>query len=199
MLDHLSDELYDIYNEYPNLFPVQTSTSYVMTVNDEDITSGNGLPDTFSQGVTVEITTLGYETVLPIVDFRWLKDNYPDSNDTSAHPANTPRFAYWLDNTINVFPVPNLAYAVKVTHYSEPDEITSEADIPMLPKRFREMLILGMAYRALQEKDNYDQAGVLQNKRDEILQKFVVKVAQPFMAGPKIMRINRRAVGPSNF
>ena len=199
MLGHLSDELYDIYNEYPNLFPVQTSTNYTLTVNDEDITSGSGLPDTFSQGVNVEITTSGYECDLPVVDFRWIKENYPDANDTTAHPANTPQYVYWLDGTINVFPVPNLAYTVKVTHYSEPDEVTSEDAVPDLPKRYREMLVLGMAYRALQIKDNYDQAAILQNIRDKQLLQFVVKTAQPFMAGPKIMRINRRALGKSHF
>lgn len=199
MLEHLNDELYDIFNDYPNLFPVQASTDYTLTVDDADISSGAGLPVTFSQGVTVEITTSGYESTLSVVEFRWLKENYPDADDTTRHPANTPRYAYWLDGTINLFPVPDKAYTVRLTHYNEPTELVSDSDVPVLPQRFREILVLGAAYRALQVKDNYDQAAVLQNERDRKLIKFVVKTVQPFMAGPKLMRINRHVVGSRYF
>lgn len=199
MLEYLGDELYDIYNEYPNLFPVQTTTDYALAVGEEDITNGAGIGEGFTQGVTVENLTAGFTRNIPVVDFRWVQETYPDANNTSVNPAGAPRFVYWLDGTINVYPVPDKEYNLRVTHYVEPGEIASGDDIPSLPMRFRELAILGMSYRALQEKDNYDQAAILQNKRDEILQKFVAAVVRPFVGHSKIMRINRRAVGKKNF
>lgn len=197
-LDLINDAINDVFNEYRFPF-MQTSTTFTLAANTADITNGADLPTNYVQALNLTLTTAGYEKNLPFVTLDQIEEMYPDPTDTSRYPANVPNVAYYANGTINVFPVPNSAYTVKLTYYKKPTELVADADVPELPSEFAELIILGAAYRALQIKDNYDQAGVLQNKFDEILQKLAVKYNQIQVGRPTRMRINRRAVGPSNF
>jgi len=98
-----------------------------------------------------------------------------------------------------VFPTPNAADTLTLRYFKKPTPLSSDDDVPELPSNFEELLIVGAAYRVLQVKDNYDQAAILQNKYDEILQKLVMKYSQPQVGTPTRMRINKYAVGKSNF
>jgi hypothetical protein len=61
------------------------------------------------------------------------------------------------------------------------------------------MLVVGAAYRVLQVKDNYDQAGILENKYNELLQKLVVKSSVHQVGTGTTIRINRRKLGKTSF
>ena len=198
IIELLDDTQNDVFNEYTFPF-MQTSQDYVLTANDEDITSGNGLPDNYAVAQHLTLTSAGRESNVPFVDFRWIEENYPDPTDTSRNPAGVPRYAYFANGTVNVYPVPNEAFNATLTFRKKPAELTSGDDVPDIPAEFRELLVVGAAYRVMQIKDNYDIAGVLQNKYDEILQKLAVRYNKIQVGAPKIMRINRRAVGKANF
>ena len=198
IIELLNDTQNDVFNEYTFPF-MQTSQNYVLTANDEDITSGTGLPADYVTAQHLTITTSGRESNVPFVDFRWIEENYPDPTDTTRNPAGVPRYAYFANGTVNVHPVPNEAFNVTLSYRKKPTELSSENDVPDIPAEFEEMLVLGAAYRVMQIKDNYDIAGVLQNKYDEILQKLAVRYNKNQVGAPKIMRINRRAVGKKNF
>lgn len=199
ILDLLNETLFDIFNEYPSLPFMQTHTDYSLVANVADITNGAGLPTNYGQTLNLELRSTGLEKRIPFLTYRQIEERYPDASDTTAYPANVPEVAYFADGTINVHPVPNSTYSVRLTYFKNPTELANDSDIPDLPTEFGEMLVLGAAYRALQIKDNYDQAGVLQNKFDEILQKLVVKYSQVQTGTPARMRVNRRAVGKTNF
>lgn len=196
--NYLNDTLNDIFNEYRLPF-METTHDYTLSVGSSDITNGSGLPTDYVQALDFTITTSGYESVIPFVDVRTIDGFYPDPDDTTRNPANVPQFIYYYAETLRTSPKPNLAYTGTLRYYKKPTMLSADADVPDIPSEFEELLVVGAAYRVMQVKDNYDQAAILQNKYDEILQKLVVKYSQPQVGSPTIMRVNRRAVGASNY
>lgn len=172
--DYLNDAQNDVFNEY-NLPFVQTSQNYTLTVNNSDITSGSGLPANFVQAVDLTLTTEGKENQLQYISYEELAQFAPDPDDITRYPANTPQYWYTYDEVIRVYPCPNQAYTVTLRYFKKPTNLVSSTDVPTVPAQFEELLVLGAAYRVLQVKDNYDQASILQNKYDELLQKLVVR------------------------
>lgn len=195
---YLNDTQNDIFNEYRLPF-METSHNYTLTVGDSDITHGSGLPSDYVQALDLFNTTSGQEGVITFRDIRDIDSLTPDPDDTTLNPQNAPRYWYIYARTPRVYPVPNLAYTLTLRYYKKPTALSSDSDVPSLPSEFEELLVVGAAYRVLQVKDNYDQAGVLQNKYDELLQKLVVKYSQPQVGKVTSIRINRRALGKAHF
>jgi hypothetical protein len=196
--NYINDTQNDVFNEYRLPF-MQTSQNYTLATDTSDITDGSGLPTNYVQAIDLILTTSGQESVLQYIDFTELDRMYPDPDDTTAHPANIPQYWYFYDDTIRVFPFPNQAYTVTLKYYKKPTALSSDSDVPEIPSQFEELLVVGAAYRVMQVKDNYDQAAILQNKYDEILQKLVVRYSQPQVGQPIIMRTNRNALGKAFF
>ncbi len=194
----INDTQNDVFNEYRLPF-MQATQAYTLTAGDADLTSGSGLPANYVQALDLTLTSSGSERVLAYASPQETNAQYPDATDTSAYPLNTPYRWYEYAQTINLFPVPNEAYTATLRYYKKPTLLSSDDDVPEIPGEFEELLVLGASYRALQIKDNYDQAAILQNKYDEILQKMVVKYSQPQVGTPLRMRINRYAVGKTNY
>lgn len=196
--NYLNDTQNDVFNEYRLPF-MQATQSYTLTAGVSDITDGSGLPSNYVQALDLTLTSLGREKVLTFMDVAAVDATYPDPDDTTVNPRGAPDKWYNYASTVKVFPVPDSAYTVSLRFYKKPTILSSDADIPELPSEFEELLVMGAAYRVLQVKDNYDQAGILQNKYDEILQKLVAKYSQAQVGTPQIMRINRFAVGKRSF
>ncbi len=195
---YINDTQNDVFNEYRLPF-MQATQTYTLTAGVSDITDGDGLPTNYVQALDLTLTSAGYEKVLDYADTVQIDGLHPDPDDTTRNPANIPSSWYNYAETIRVYPVPLAAYTVLLRYYKKPTSMSSDADIPELPSEFEELLVVGAAYRVLQVKDNYDQAGILQNKYDEILQKLVAKYSQAQVGAPQRMRINRYAVGKSSF
>lgn len=178
---------------------METTQTYTLTPDVSDISNGAGLPANYVQALDITLTSSGRESVLQYVDVREIDNLYPDPDDTSINPSGQPTKWYFYADTIKVFPVPDEAYTLSLRYFKKPTLLSSDADVPELPSQFEEILVVGAAYRVLQVKDNYDQAAILQNKYDEILQKLVVKYSQAQVGSPIRMRINKYAVGKTNF
>jgi len=196
IVGYINDAQFDIFNEYRLPF-MEATQDYTVTVDVADITDGTGLPANYVQAIDLVVTTDGKEQYIPFEPIRNVDLNYPDNADAS--PSAYPHFWYFYEDTIKLYPAPNAAYTVRVRYYKKPTEITSDAAIPEVPSEFREVLVTGAAYRVLQVKDNYDQASILQNKYDEILQKLVMRYSQPQIGTATRIRINRRSVGRQQF
>lgn len=170
----INDTQNDVFNEY--LLPqMQTSQNYTLTADVSDITNGVGLPANYSEAITLINTTTGQESVIPYKRVDLSDDWNPDQDD---QPANYPEYWYFYDNTIRLYPKPAGAYTVKLRYYKKPIELVADEDVPEIPSEHSELLVSGASYRILQVKDNYDQAGIHQNKYDELLQKFVMRSTQ---------------------
>lgn len=196
--DYINDTQNDVFNEYRLPF-TQTTQGYTLVADVSDITNGSNLPTNYVQAIDLTLTTTGREKVLTFVDFSEIDQTYPDPDDGTTNPANVPDKWYFYAETIRVYPKPNDAYTVTLRYYKKPTILSADADVPEIPSEFEELLVCGAAYRVLQVKDNYDQAGVHKNKYDELLQKLVVKYSQAQVGTPTRMRINRRALGNTSF
>ena len=196
--NYLNDTQNDVFNEYRLPF-MEATQNYTLDTSTSDITNGTGLPTNYVQALDVLLTTSGREKAIPYRDIRSIDELYPDADDTTAHAANVPEFWYYYAETIRVYPKPSEAFTVTLRYFKKPTLLSSDSDVPELPSEFEELLIMGASYRILQVKDNYDQAGILQNKYDEILQKLVAKYSQAQVGTPNIMRINRVSLVKQNF
>lgn len=198
IIGYLNDAQNDVFNEYRLPF-TQTSQSYNLTAGESDITNGSGLPTNYVQAVDLTLTSGGVQSILPYVDVTTIDNFYPDPEDSVLHPPGIPIYWYFYEETIRVFPTPVANISVSLRYYKKPTELSVNDDVPDVPSEFAECLIMGASYRVLQVKDNYDQAAILQNKYDEILQKLVVKYSQPQVGTAMRMRINRPAVRKQSF
>lgn len=188
--DYLNDTINDIYNEYRLPF-MQTTQDYTVTANVADITNGTGLPTDFDQAVDIIDRTNGQEQLIPYRDIREVDQWYTDANDTSLHPAGKPEFWYFYGQTPYLFPTPADAYTLTLRYYKKPTELAQDTDVPSIPSNFTELLVVGATFRAMQVRDDYDEAVVFENKYEELLQKLVVKASQRQVGRPTVMRINR--------
>lgn len=187
--EYINDSQNDVYNEYRLRF-MEDSEDYTLAVGVSDLTNGAGLPTNYVQALDIINTTAGKQSTLIYTDIR-------NINDLTA--TGEPTHWYIFDDVINVYPTPTTADTLKLRYYKKPVELSADADVPEIPSEFQELLVVGAAYRCLQVKDNYDQAGILQNKYDEILDKLVYKYSQSQVGQPTIMRINRNAQSKTNF
>lgn len=190
---YINDAQNDALNEYLFEF-MKTSQAYTVTIGVADITNGTGLPDDVDQVIDLVDTTSGGEQVITYMEQTELDRLYPDNQDTTRYPNNKPLYWYWEGTLIKVFPAPGAAYTFKLKYYKKPTVLVADAGVPEVPSNFEELLVSGAAYRVLQVKDQYDQAGIHQNKYDEILQKLVMRYALPQIGRPTTMRINRSPI-----
>lgn len=186
---YINDTQRDIFNEYRLPF-MEDSQTYTATVGVTDITNGSGLPTNYVQALDL-LNANG--KLIPNVDVRELDQNIEEGT------SDSPICWYLYENTINVYPAPTTAYGLTLRYYKKPTELTADANVPEVPSEFEEILVVGAAYRVMQVKDNYDQAGILQNKYDELLDKLVQRYSQAQVGKPTVMRINRYATSKKSF
>lgn len=196
--NYLNDTQNDVFNEYRLPF-METTQDYTLVANVSDITNGTALPTNYVQAIDLTLTTRGLEKVLTYRDIREFDALWPDADDTAAYPASIPTDWTMYGMTPRVHPVPNIGYTVTLRYYKKPTLLSADADVPSLPSEFEELLVMGAAYRVMQVKDNYDQAGIFQNKYDELLDKLVVRYSQAQVGTPTLMRINRFPAGSRRF
>lgn len=185
--DYLNDTQNDVFNEY-RLPLMKTSQNYTVTAGVADITNGTGLPATYVEAISLRDYTAGQAKDIEFIDLDDLINLYPDY-DTQA--SGQPQYAYFADNTINLYPAPAGAYTLTLRYNKKPTELTADADVPEIPSEFEELLVAGAAYRVLQVKQAYDEAGILENKYAELLQKFYDKYNRAPASGVARMKINR--------
>lgn len=196
--NYINDTQNDVFNEYRLPF-MEDTEDYTLAVGVSDLTNGTGLPTNYVQAIDIFLTTLGREKLLTYLDIREIDQLYPDAEDSTLYPSNVPDEWYFYAETIRVTPKPNSAFTATLRYYKKPTLLSSDSDVPELPSEFEELLVVGAAYRVLQVKDNYDQAAILQNKYDELLDKLVAKYTQTQVGTPTRIRINRRRARNRNF
>lgn len=196
--NYINDAQNDVFNEYRLPF-MEATQDYTLTTGVADITNGVGLPTNFVLPIDLMLTANGQEKLLTPRDVREMDYLYPDYESSTSYPSSAPTNWYKYGQTIRVFPEPDQAYTVTLRYFKKPTLLSADADVPSLPSEFEELLVIGASYRVLQVKDNYDQAGILENKYREMLDKLVMKYTRNQAGIPTIMRINRSAVGKTHY
>ena len=94
---------------------------------------------------------------------------------------------------IHLWPRPDKAYALLLRYKKRPSELVNSTDVPLLPQEFRELLVIGAAFRIFEIKDDFVQASYLKSRYDELAMKLVQRYSRKQTGAPSIMRINRYA------
>lgn len=191
---YINDTQNDVFNEYRLRF-MEATVPYTTVANVPDITNGVGLPSDFLVGIDLINVTDGGQRRIPFKESTYLDI----INTTTPAISNNPEFWYMYGQTPMLYPTINVSLSLSLRYYKMPVQLSDNADVPSLPYSFQELLVLGAAYRVLQVKDNYDQAGILQNKYDEILAKLVKQTAVKQVGTSSVQRINRHPVVKRNF
>jgi hypothetical protein len=193
---YLNDTQNDVFNEYRLPF-METSQSYATTPNVADITNGAGLPSNYSQAI--DLFNTDANLVIPYKDIRDVDTIAQDPNfiNTSKTVPGVMWTMYAL--TIILTPTPSVAYNVLLRYYKKPTLLVNDTDVPSIPSQHQELLVVGASWRIMEVKDNYDQAAVLKNQYDELLQKLVNQSSPKQVGHMTQMRINRYAAPRRNF
>lgn len=188
--NYLNDAQNDVFNEYRLKF-MKTSVNYTVSVGVSDITNGSDLPTNYVEAIKLINTTGGQEHDIPYIDQDELDEMYPDNGDTTQYANGQPEFWYEDEGTIRLFPAPADEYTLKLRYWKKPTILSADSDVPEIPSEFEEILLSGASYRVLQVKDNYDQAGIHENKYDELVRKLVAKYTPGPSGSVRIMPVNR--------
>jgi hypothetical protein len=73
--------------------------------------------------------------------------------------------------------------------------MADDTDVPNLPQNFREAIVLGASYRCEEERDNYDIAGILQNRFNDRVSDLIMQFANDTLAGPDTVILPGRVKG----
>lgn len=103
----------------------------------------------------------------------------PDALDNSQP-------VYWTEygNQLYFNCPSDLAYYLRQFYLKVPTELTADADAPDLPQNFREAIVLGASYRCEEERENYDIAGILQNRFNDRTSDLMMRYANDTLTGP---------------
>ncbi len=110
----------------------------------------------------------------------------PDAHD-SAWPT------YWTEYGDQLYfncPM-DKAYKIRRWYIRDPVDLDDNADVPELPVSFREALVLGAAYRAEEQRDNYDYAAVLQQKFNDRVGDLINKIVNRQNITPEVVVLGR--------
>lgn len=111
----------------------------------------------------------------------------PDSQDST-------RPFYWTEYGDQLYfdrPA-DQAYKLRQFYYRLATDLSSDADVPDFPIKFRETIVLGATYRAEAQRRNFDISAVIENQFRDKLDSLIQKHAIKQLAAPEDLLINDR-------
>lgn len=129
-------------------------------------------------------TPINYAMKLPFIEYQDVDLFYPNVGLLGTGPpiawsvfGGTP---FLVNNS-------DAVYTLKGKYLQAPPELVNDADVPILPATFSEILVLAGYKRALQHDDDFDTAQVVQQEIDsKILD--MNSILKPQLGSPHIMR-----------
>lgn len=94
-------------------------------------------------------------------DLRGLAGSYGDLTTTGS-----PRWFYIDENVIRTYPVGG---TLTVTYWQVPADMSADADLPVVPTRFHDLIVDMAVLRAYKDADNFVAAGALGQMVDQAL------------------------------
>lgn len=182
----INDGQRDILNAYR--FPFMEREAAVNAIPTSETLQN--LPTDIQSPLSLRIyTPIGYANELAYIEYEDFDRAFPNPNLTGA---TTPAAWRYFNKTIQIYPVPNDTYNLRLKYIKEPTELTLDADVPEVPESFSELLVLAGYRRALEHNDDFDQAQVIQQQIDILNEKMVERYARN-QSSPHIMRLPNRA------
>ncbi len=178
---YINDAIVEIADLYPWIY-FQKVVSGALTV-DEHTYEQQSDHQTTSKLVLIHPTQTTSFWDITKYRYPWEEffDKYPAPDQLdSSQPV------YWTEygNQIYFNCPASLAYTLRQFYQKIPTELEADADIPELPKNFREAIVLGAAYRCEEERDNYDISAIVQNRFNDRVSDLMMRFPNDTMAGP---------------
>lgn len=140
-------------------------------------------------------TPIGYANELPYIEYEDFDRAFPNPNLTGP---TTPSAWRVFNREIQIYPIPNDTYNLNLKYIKEVDELTLDSDVPEIPQAFGEALVLAGYKRALEHNDDYDQAQIIQQQIDMLVEKMSERYTRQ-ASGPHIMRLPNRSTRIRSF
>lgn len=133
--------------------------------------------------------TTGASFEVRYVEYEDIDALYPNPSSVTGSP---PTMWTFFNNQIIVYPFPSDTVSLKLKYLKSPTELLYDSDIPEVPETYSEILVLAGYRRALEHNDDYDQAQIVQQQIDILIEKMSdshIRIASK----PHIMRSPNRS------
>lgn len=178
---YINDAIVEIGDLYP--------WTYFQELNSDTLTIDS---NTYTQQANHQTTTklVLLNPTTPTSNWDITKYRKPWEDFFNRYPApdtlDSSQPIYWTEygNKIHFNCPSNLAYLLRQYYQKVPTELSADADVPELPRNFREAIVLGASYRCEEERDNYDIAAIIENRFGNRVSDLIMRLANDTMTGP---------------
>lgn len=105
--------------------------------------------------------------------------NYMAKDDFFSHDKESKGYCYTIFGNQLFYDLPSIVgededgeqkfYDINLFYLAKPKVLVKPSDKPVIPYEFGEALVLGALARCERRRDNFDFAGIYENKQDEII------------------------------
>lgn len=113
------------------------------------------------------------------LDERQVSELDPDSNETG-----TASYWYLLGDTLYTYPTDTAASLI-VRYVRVPTELSGAADEPLVPQRYRNLIVDAAYYLALKDNDEFDSAAALKALYDAEVLKMILRLGNRSLQAPR--------------
>lgn len=166
---------------------METTANFTAVIGTQSVGT---LPTDLQVPISLRILTpTNYATELPYLPYEEYDRMYP--NPTLI--ANGVPILYTIfDGNILLGPgAPDQAHTLQLRYLQKPTELVNPTDVPDVPSEFEELMVLGAYKRALEHEDSFDQAQVVGQEFDELLNLMNVRLTRRQLGQPTRMRSGR--------
>lgn len=133
--------------------------------------------------ISVRISTTGYRKRLYPVQYDDFRDIHP-SVDTSTE-RGTPGYYYTVGRSstnqmnIKLYPVPDQVYTVEYDYYKVPTDMGDDADVPVIPNAYQDLLIDYVLWKSYQHERDLATAAAYRDQFMQGLREMASDYGQP--------------------
>lgn len=182
--DTIDGFIYDAIVEIAELYPFKYFEKRRDYVSSVGATTYSHLPDheTTNTLIIVDPDTLKASNItryyIPSEEFFDVYANY--STNQQGMPESWTEYG-----GVIYFNRPlNKAYTIRELYQKIPDELTDVNAVPEVPISFRELIVLGAAYRCEEERGNDDIAAIRQNRFNDRMGDMILRQSNDTLTGP---------------
>lgn len=119
--------------------------------------------------------------------FEEFDNRFPDPDE-----QGTAKPHWWTirEDSFLLYPRPDNTYSLDIRYQKQPTALSDDSDVPDVPERYKELLVVGILSRCHKFNDNYDLAQVEEEKFDKLLLDVNAKNYTRQTGRPTIMKVN---------
>lgn len=94
-----------------------------------------------------------------------------------------PRYYRVVGPNLYLFPQPDTTRTVEVYYYGDPTPLVADADVPVIPERYHEALVVGALMASYEDDQNFESADKLLRRFRDFIDTARIEYAAPFHEG----------------